>query len=104
MILVNQSTTPFPLELLRVDSNKGAIDGADWGVTNLESRMCVGAWREGAVHKLPNDSNCSQLVGIKIDFKKKNWFGTLSLDVSYDRQKVGTCDRNQTQCLITFRP
>lgn len=101
LILLNQSASPFLLAPIRVNGNKSALNGANWGVPNLESGECVGAWREGTTGQLPNGLNC-KLVGVRIELKKKDWFGNMTLNVSYDGQKVITCDKNQTQCLITI--
>ncbi len=102
LILINQSTTSFPLKSIRMNANKGVLNGTSWSQPSLESGDCVGAWRDGADGQLPNTVTCN-LVG-KIELKKKDWFGALSFDVLYNGQKVGICDREQNQCLITIPP
>jgi hypothetical protein len=106
-IVINQSMVAFPLELLMFvgDKNKH-INGTDWGVTNLNSGACVGAWKEGgrnAKYELPNGLDC-QLVGDQIVLKKGDWFGDKEFDVLYDDKLFGTCEKNEDRCLITIFP
>ena len=103
LIVVNLTTSVFPLSLLRLGNGKDALSGAAWGVDNLAGGACVGAWKAGEEHKVPGGLNC-QLVGARLEPKKKEMFGGESFVVYYDGKQVGECDRNQNQCLIRILP
>ncbi len=101
--VVNLSTDAFPLSPLRLGNSKSALTGAEWDVDNLESGACVGAWKAGEERKPPGGLNC-QLVGKRLERKKKDLFGGETFVVFYAGEQVGTCYKNQTQCSITILP
>jgi serine/threonine protein kinase len=103
VVVINLTTDAFPLFQLRLGSSNSVLTGAAWGVTNLESGECVGAWKAGEDHTVPGGLNC-QLVGTRRELKKKDLFGGETFLVYYDGKKVGQCDENQYQCSIRFTP
>lgn len=106
IVVVNQSESVFSLGLLRLGDAQGSISGTEWGVAELESGACVGAWKQNkgnAKNKLPDGLNC-QLVGNSLLKDKKNWLGERPFAVYYDGKQVGICNKDQNQCLITIAP
>jgi len=106
VIVINQSTNAFPLELMGLGDAKNGVSGKEWGVIDLESGACVWVWKESrgnAKHKLPKGVNCD-LVGNLLLRDKKDWFGENAFVVNYDDVKFGVCDKDQKQCLITIAP
>jgi len=106
IIMVNQSTSAFPLELLSLGDDKKGINGSEWGVVNLESGACVGVWKENKDNtktKLPEGLKC-QLVGNLLLQDKKEWFGEKMFVVNYAGEDLDICDKDQKQCLITIVP
>ena len=106
IIMVNQSTSAFPLELLSLGDDKKGINGSEWGVVNLESGACVGVWKENKDNtktKLPEGLKC-QLVGNLLLQDKKEWFGEKMFVVNYAGEELDICDKDQKQCLITIVP
>jgi hypothetical protein len=72
-------------------------------VDNLASGACVGAWKAGENHNVPGGLNC-QLVGNRLERKKKDLLGGAAFSVYYNGKRVGQCDNNQNQCAIKFTP
>ena len=103
IVVINQSVHVFPLNLLQLGQGNGSLSGASWGVDNLASGACVGAWKAGENHDVPGGSNC-ELVGNERELKKKDLFGGEAFAVYYDGKQVGECDRNQNQCSIRILP
>jgi hypothetical protein len=105
VIVVNQSVSAFPLELLSLGDDKQGIDGPEWGVVNLESGACVGVWKEneGNARYRPEDLNC-RIVGNLLLRDRRGWFGEKLFVVIYDRVQFGVCEKNQGQCLVTIAP
>ena len=101
VVVVNLTAKEFPLSQLRLGSNSSVLAGSAWGVTNLESGQCVGAWKAGEAHEPPQGVNC-ELVGQRLERKKKDLFGGETLVVFYAGEQVGTC--SQERCSITIRP
>lgn len=100
VVVVNMTANEFPLSQLRLSSNDSVLTGAAWGVTNLENGQCVGAWKAGESHEAPQGVNC-ELVGQRLERKKKDLFGGETIVVSYAGKQVGTC--SQDRCSITIR-
>lgn len=106
VIVVNQSESPFPLELLHLGNDKQGINGTEWEVVNLESGACVGVWKEtegNAKNKLPEGLNC-QLVGNLLLRDRRDWFGEKLFAVEYAGDEIGNCARNQESCRISIEP
>ena len=103
LIVRNQTADVFPLSLLRLGNGKDALSGAAWGLDNLASGACVGAWKAGEDSKVPGGLNCRQ-VSARLELKKKDLLGGESFTVYYDGKEVGKCDKNQNQCLISIVP
>ena len=106
VIVVNQSVSAFPLELLSLGDDKQGIDGPEWGVVNLESGACVGIWKEkegNARYRLPEGLNCG-LVGNLLLRDRRGWFGEKLFVVNFDRVQFGGCEKNPGQCLVTIAP
>jgi len=101
LIVVNLTTDAFPLSQLRLGSSKSVLTGAAWGVTNLESGECVGAWKAGEAHEPPQSVNC-ELVGQRLERKKKDMFGGVTFVVYYAGEQVGICSQDRQQCSITI--
>lgn len=105
VIVINQSVSAFPLELLDLASEEQGIDGIQWGVVNLERGACVGVWKEkggNARYRLPEGVNC-RLVGNTLLGDKKDWFGEKDFVVEYAGEQFGNCDQDQGACLISIR-
>ncbi len=100
LIVVNLTAKVFPLSLLKLGSGKDAIAGSAWGIDYLAGRACVGAWKAGEAHRVSSNLDCT-LVG-EFERKKKEMLGGAALAVYYDDEKVGTCEKNQNECLIQF--
>ncbi len=103
IVVFNQSADVFPLNLLQLGKGNSALSGASWGVDNLNSGECVGAWKAGEAQQVPGGINC-HLVGNQRELKKKDLLGDGAFAVYYNGKQVGTCDRNQNQCWIKFIP
>jgi serine/threonine protein kinase len=103
LIVLNQTADVFPLALLRLGNGKDALSGSAWGVDNLASGACVGAWKAGEDRNVLGGLNCRQ-VSARLELKKKDLFGGESFTVYYDGKQVGMCDKNQNPCLIRFTP
>ena len=103
LIVLNQTADVFPLSRLRLGNGKDSLSGATWGVDNLAGGACVGAWKAGEDREPPGGLRC-QLVGERLELKKKDLLGGESFDVYYDGEQVGECDKNQTHCAIKFSP
>jgi serine/threonine protein kinase len=106
VIIINQSTRAFPLELLRLGDDRSGINGTEWDVTNLESGSCVGVWKdtEGrSKYRLPEGLNC-QLVGNLLLRDRRTWFGERPFDVFYDKEKIYMCDKGLNQCMVEILP
>jgi serine/threonine protein kinase len=103
LVVVNQSANVFPLSLLQLGKGGGALSGAAWGVDLLARGACVGAWKSGEALNVPGGVNC-QMAGNRLELKKKDLFGGESFLVYYDGKQVGSCGKNQDQCLIRFVP
>jgi hypothetical protein len=102
LIVVNLTANAFPLSLLKLGSGKDALAGSAWGVDYLAGRACVGAWKAGEAHRVSSSLDCT-LVG-ELERKKKDVFGGEAMAVYYDGEKVGTCDKNESECLLQFSP
>ena len=101
VVVVNLTNNGFPLSQLRLGSSNSVLSGAAWGVTNLESGECVGAWKAGEGQEPPQGVNCD-LVGQRLERKKKDLFGGETIVVYYAGERVGTC--SQARCSIAIRP
>jgi len=101
VVVVNLTANEFPLSQLRLDSNNSVLTGAAWGVENLEKWACVGAWKAGEVREPPYGVNC-ELVGQRLERKKKDLFGGETIAVFYAGEQVGMCSQDQQQCSITI--
>jgi hypothetical protein len=103
LVVLNLTADVFPLSLLRLGNGKDALSGAAWGVDNLASGACVGAWKAGEAPNVPGGLNC-QMAGYPLELKKKELFEGESFVVYYNGKQVGKCDKNQTQCSIRILP
>jgi serine/threonine protein kinase len=103
LVVLNLTADVFPLSLLRLGNGKDAISGSAWGVDNLASGACVGAWKAGEDHAVPGGLNC-QLVGTRRELKKKDLLSGETFLVYYDGKQVGQCDKNQYRCAIRILP
>ncbi len=101
VVVVNLTANEFPLSQLRLDSNNSVLTGAAWGVENLEKWACVGAWKAGEAQEPPYGVNC-ELVGQRLERKKKDLFGGETIAVFYAGEQVGMCSQDQQQCSITI--
>ena len=102
LIVVNLTANAFPLSLLKLGNGKDALAGSAWGVDYLAGRACVGAWKAGEAHRVSSSLDCT-LVG-ELERKKKDVFGGEAMAVYYDGEKVGTCDKDESECLLQFPP
>ena len=103
LAVVNLTADVFPISLLRLGNGGDSLSGTAWGLDNLADGDCVGAWKAGENRVPPGGFSC-QLVGNRLELKKKALFGGESFVVYYDGKQVGDCDKNQNQCLIRFSP
>jgi len=98
LFVVNQTVEPFPLALLRVGDEAGAINGTEWNLELLDSGACVTAWADGGNPKPPKVT-CTE-VGQRLTRPRGERFWQKAFNVYYQEQLVGVCDRNQ--CSISI--
>ncbi len=103
MFIVNQSQQDFPLSQLQLKAGKITFVGTTWGVDVLASGACVGLWKEKEGFNKPSEINC-QLVGAKLEQKKKDFFGSNTIEISFDGQQLRKCDKKDGQCLVSITP
>jgi hypothetical protein len=96
--LVNQSPIHLPLEPLQLSNGNWLINGADWGVTVLESGACITAWSNKKEAKSP-DISCNE-VG-RLVFDKKEVFWKDEFDIYYGGQQL-SYDCDEDSCLVTI--
>jgi len=103
LTLVTQSTTAFPLGLLRLGNGQGAIQSTEWGVDRLASGECVSAWKDNQDRDLPKGLNC-KVVGERLVREGKDRFWKETFEIFYNDVRIGTCEKDQTECPISLSP
>jgi hypothetical protein len=101
LFVVNQTTEAFPLALLRLSNDTGAINGADWGIDALATGVCVAAWRDEGDPKPPQELTCDP-VGTRLTRGKQDLFWKEAFTVYYDEQPIGICEKEQRECSVSI--
>ena len=99
LFVVNQTTEAFPLALLRLSNDTGAINGADWGIDALATGVCVAAWRDEGDPKPPQELTCDP-VGTRLTRGKQDLFWKEAFNVYSDEQPIGICEKEQRECSV----
>jgi hypothetical protein len=97
LFVVNRSGVAFPLTPLRLGSGNSAIQGAEWGVGQLEPGNCVTAWKDGRNPRPPN-LYCDR-VGARVIRRGPDRLWKSQFDLFYDGEQIGVCNP-QEQCLV----
>jgi hypothetical protein len=103
LVVINLTKNAFPLSLLQLGNGKDAIRGSAWGLDNLAGGACVGAWKAGEDREPPRGFDC-QLVGSRLERKKKDLFSGETFVVFFAGEQVGICYKDQEQCSIMILP
>jgi hypothetical protein len=103
LTLVNQSTLTFPLGLLRLGNGQGAIQGTEWAVDQLASGECVSAWKDRRERDLPEGLIC-KVIGERLVREGKDRFWKETFEIYYHDVRIGTCEKDQTECPISISP
>jgi hypothetical protein len=82
---------------------QGTIQGTDWGVNQLAGGECVTAWKDNIGRDLPQGLNC-ELVGERLVRGGKDRFWKETFRIYYNDARIGTCEKDQTECLIRISP
>jgi serine/threonine protein kinase len=98
LFVVNQTADAFPLALLRLGDEAGAINGTEWNLELLDSGACVTVWADEGNPKPPRVT-CTE-VGQQLTRPKVERFWEKAFNVYYQEQLVGICDKNQ--CSISI--
>ena len=101
LFVVNQTGEAFPLAPLRLGDGKNAINGTDWEIDELQNEACVTAWKDTRKSQPPEGITCDQ-VGKSLTCGKRERFWKESFNVYYDKELIGTCKKDQTQCPISI--
>ena len=102
LFVVNQAMETFPLAMLRLENDKGGVNGDDWGVAQLESGACVAAWGKKGDPKPPEGVPCDSPVGARLTDENKEPFWRETINVYYGEELVATCDKKQKECLVNI--
>lgn len=101
LFVVNKTGEAFPLAPLRLGDGKNAIDGTDWEIDELQNEACVTAWKDTGKPQPPEGITCDQ-VGKSLICGKRERFWKESFNVYYEKELIGTCKKDQTQCPISI--
>jgi serine/threonine protein kinase len=101
LFVVNWTAEAFPLALLRLGDDEGAINGTDWGIEMLGSDACVVVWKDEGDPKLPDGLTCNQ-VGAHLTRDKPNRFWESRFNVYYGGQLIGTCAAKPKRCFVSI--
>jgi hypothetical protein len=97
LFLVNQSIMPLPLGPLQLSADRRILNGADWGITELQSGDCISAWKDKGNPKAP-DVSCNEVERRTIGNKDRFW--KESFEVYYGGQWLADCPKDQERCLV----
>jgi len=97
LFLVNQTILPLPLGPLQLSANRRILNGADWGIAELQSGDCISAWKDKGNPKAP-DITCNEVERRTIGNKDRFW--KESFEVYYGGQWLADCQKDQERCLV----
>ena len=96
LFIVNIGLYSVPLNGLRISSNRGSVEGAEWQVDQLHNGSCVSIWKSDR-HATKPDVDCSE-VGDHLTRNSRDVFWKSSYSIYYNDLSVATCD--QDTCLV----
>ncbi len=99
LFVVNQGSEAFPLVRLHLGNDRGAVDGAAWGVEMLASGACVAVWADVENPRPPDDVSCDP-TGARLVAEGKDPFWKHDYDVYYGEQRLATCKAKPKWCSI----
>ena len=106
-VLVNAGDEAFPLEPLDFraedDPDETYLTGTDWEVETIQPGECVMVWRDDKRQRLPSGIRC-ELEGDPLEYERSDRFWIRKMQVFYNEQRVGLCDREDRQCEFDTRP
>jgi hypothetical protein len=82
-----------------MSNDKGAVDGAEWGIGTLGSDECVAIWKDKGDFKSPKGLKCER-KGDLPRREKKEQFWKETFDVHYHGALIATCEKEQEQCSL----
>ncbi len=110
LVVINRGSSALLLAPLTLraagdddDEGNGAIEGSDWGLAELPSGACVGAWRAGRRQELPEGVTC-ELVGEAIERGGRDRFWRETFAVFYDGTEIAECQRREQLCTVSSNP
>ncbi len=99
--VVNQTDTPFPLAPLRLGDGNESLDGAAWGLEELESGACVVVWKDRGNPRPPAGLACQQAADV-LRRSKAGVFWDQTFYAYYQEDLVGVCEKDRSLCTITI--
>lgn len=101
LFIINRSEEALPLPELRLEGERGGIDGEEWEVSSLHPLACVTLWKEEGQPSDP-DITCVE-VGWALTRSSNERFWKDRFSVIYDGEVVGQCRGGKSTCEITIR-
>ena len=105
LFVVNLSEVAFPLVRLSFVGKEGiSFDAGEWGIEMLESGACVAIWSEDGKSKAP-DVTCDLVEDAPhLTRQGKAKFWKDNLEVYFDGERAGSCEKKQEECYVTIKP
>jgi hypothetical protein len=101
LLVVNRSSTSFPLEPLTLKNDNGGVTGEAWGINELKRGECVAVWKDTGRPKRPDDVEC-KIVGKRLVRESGRRFWTSTYKVYYDEVEIGSCNSSRDECRVRY--
>jgi len=101
LFIINRSEEALSLPELRLEGERGGVDGEEWEVSSLHPLSCVTLWKEEGQPSDP-DITCVE-VGWALTRSSNERFWKERFSVIYEGEIVGQCQGGKSTCEITIR-
>lgn len=100
-LLINQGKVGVPLPQLRFESQKGKLNGDEWGIDVLQPGQCVAVLKKQGHSDPPTGAQC-KIVGKLLTTSTPNKFWDSAFDVYFQNVLVASCDLENISCDLQF--
>jgi hypothetical protein len=104
LFVLNTGAVSFPLQRLRLNKGKDALEGNEWGLTMLRSGHCVAVWNDKGNPRPPEDVDCEPDPGsarLTREGKEIFWEDDKGFPIYFDDSEMATCfPQNEDRCNV----